>query len=266
MQGRDRRKETSRTMRALCGAQVHARAGRRAVRRPARPSFTPGTRSVRTMVAIQGSARADRARAKAEHPGWRSHTFGDGVRCLTLLGPIDVALAGRLWTRIAELISRGGRRLIVDASAIDPAGEAPALLAAVFAGHRGSCHAVVIAPGGSSLTDRLPASVGVARSLTDAHRQLVAGIVRQPTVRAAPAGRMPAGERRALATRQALRWAQRAAREGDYERALGWLHAIEHADGRLPPEWQEARRVWGAAWTEQAAAGPCRPPAGRPGR
>jgi hypothetical protein len=48
--------------------------------------------------------------------GWRSHTFGDGVRSLTLLGPLDVALAGRLWTRISELLERGCRKLIVDAS------------------------------------------------------------------------------------------------------------------------------------------------------
>jgi hypothetical protein len=202
-----------------------------------------------------------------EQAGWRSHTFGDGVRSLTLIGPLDVALAGRLWTRIAELLARGGRRLIVDASAIDLSGDGPALLAAVFAGHSTSCQAVVIAPAGSSLTDRLPAAVGVARSLSDAHRQLTSGLVRQQSRRApAPAGRMPADERRALATRQALRWAQRAAREGDYERALGWLHTIEQAAGTLPTEWREVREAWTAASAAQAAAGPGSPRPGRPGR
>jgi hypothetical protein len=184
---------------------------------------------------------------------------------LTLAGPLDAALAGRLWTRIAELLSRGARRLIVDARAIELAGEEPALLAAVFAGHGASCHAVVIVPAGSSLADRLPASIGVARSLVDAHRQLASGIVYQRSSRRppAPAGRMPANERHALAIRQSLRWAQRAAREGDYERALGWLQAVERVEGQLAPEWSEAREIWTVALANQAAARPCRP---RPSR
>ena len=205
------------------------------------------TRAV--MRSSERAVRSELTHAGSEQTGWRSHTFKDGVRSLTLVEPLDVALAGRLWTRIAQLIARGGRRLIVDASAIDPTGDGPALLAAVFAGHGASCHAVVIAPAGSSLTDRLPPSVGVARSLSDAHRQLASGMVRQQVGRhvPAPAGRLPAAERRALAMRQSLRWAQRAAREGDYEGALGWLHAIEHAEGQLPPEWRELREVCAAA-------------------
>jgi len=207
------------------------------------------------MKRTERQGRSELPRAGSVQAGWRSHTFKDGVRCLTLVEPLDAALAGRLWTRIAQLIARGGRRLIVDASAIDPAGDGPALLAAVFAGHRASCHAVVIAPAGSSLTDRLPASVGVARSLTDAHRQLASGVVRQQVGRhvPAPAGRLPAAERRALAIRQSLRWAQRAASEGDYERALGWLRTIEHTEGRLPPEWQEVCEVWAAASAQRAS-------------
>ncbi len=123
---------------------------------------------------------------------WRSHTFGDGVRSVTLLGPLDVALAGRLWTRISELLERGGRKLIVDASAIEPAGEQPALLAAVLAGRPASFHAVVIAPPGSALVDLLPASVGVARTLSDAHRQVRAGTRRRPARSGpAPAGPIP---------------------------------------------------------------------------
>ena len=44
----------------------------------------------------------------------------------------------------------------------------------------------------------------------------------QPS-RPAPAARIPAAERHALAVRQSLRWAERAARERDYERAShGW--------------------------------------------
>jgi hypothetical protein len=197
--------------------------------------------------------------------GWRSHTFADGVRSLTLLGPLDVQLAGRLWTRISELIARGSRRLIVDASRIEPTGRQPALLAAVFAGRPPSYQAVVVAPPGSALTDLLPTSIGVTLSLTDAHRQLQVGVVRQEERRrpAAPAGRLPTEERHALAVRQSLRWAERAAREGDYERALGWLQMVEYIEGRLGEEWRRTREDWRAAWAEQVGGEPCRP---RPSR
>jgi hypothetical protein len=195
---------------------------------------------------------------------WRSHTFQDGVRSLTLVGPLDAALAGRLWTRISELLERGCRRLIVDASAIDPAGEQPALLAAIFTGRPASFYAVVVAPRGSVLVDLLPASVGVAPSLSDAHRQLRVGSVRRPArSRPAPAGRIPAVERHALSIRQSLRWAERAAREGDYDRALSWLEMVERIEGRLDDQWRHARDVWVAAWTTQTVHGARRP---RPGR
>jgi hypothetical protein len=196
--------------------------------------------------------------------GWRSHTFQDGVRSLTLVGPLDVALAGRLWTRVSELLERGCRRLIVDASAIDPAGEQPALLGAIFAGRPASFQAVVVAPPGSALVDLLPASVGVALSLSDAYRQLRAGTVHRPSRSLpAPAGRIPTVERQALSIRQSLRWAERAAREGDYDHALAWLETIERAEGRLDDRWRHARDVWVAEWAAQTAHRPYKP---RPGR
>ncbi len=128
-----------------------------------------GVRGERVMAEADRVALASLA---GERTGWRSHTFADGVRSLTLIEPLDAPLADRLGGRIAQLIERGARRLIVDASAIDPASEEPALLAAALAGQAPSCHAVVVAPVGSSLTNRLPATVGVAITLTEAHRQL----------------------------------------------------------------------------------------------
>ncbi|HEX7290349.1 MAG TPA: hypothetical protein VF250_04390 [Conexibacter sp.] len=184
-------------------------------------------------------------------PGWRSHTFADGVRSLTLVDPLDAALAGRLWTRVSELLERGCRRLVVDASTIEPTGEQCALLAAVFAGRPASYQAVVVAPAGSELVDLLPSSVGVALSLSDAHSQLRRGMVRRPAPPAAPAARLPAAERRALSVRQSLRWAERAARERDYERALSWLNMVERTEGRLDAHWSAARKLWTAAWTAQ---------------
>jgi hypothetical protein len=179
-----------------------------------------------------------------EQPGWRSHTFADGVRSLTLVDSLDAALAGRLWTRVSELIERGCRRFVVDASSIEPTGEQCTLLAAVFSGRPPSYQAVVVAPPGSELVDLLPSTVGVALSLSDAHAQLRRGAVRRPASPAAPAARLPDAERRALSVRQSLRWAERAARERDYERALSWLNVVERTDGDLDPHWRAARKHW----------------------
>jgi hypothetical protein len=206
-----------------------------------------------TIRTLDANERADLAHV-SERPGWRSHTFANGVRSLTLVGPLDAALAGRLWTRVSELLDRGCRRLVVDASVIEPTGEQCTLLAAVFAGRPASFQAVVVAPSGSELVDLLPSTVGVALSLSDAHAQLRRGTMRRPMPPAAPAARLPAAERRALSVRQSLRWAERAAREGDYERALSWLSAIERAEGRLDEHWRAARKLWTAAWAARLEA------------
>jgi hypothetical protein len=86
--------------------------------------------------------------------------------------------------------------------------------------------------------------------------QLETGAVRNaPRRPPAPGGQMPPAERHELAIRQSLRWAERAAREGDYERALGWLTMVERVEGRLPDEWRRTREVWRAAWATQRAHG-----------
>jgi hypothetical protein len=193
-----------------------------------------------------------RGRRVAGERAWRSHTFADGVRSLTLTGPFDVGMAGRLWARIAELLERGCRHLIVDARAIEHAGDGPTLLAGVFADQPASCQAVVVAPPGSVLRDLLPATVGVTRTLTDARALLSSGRVRRDARAATgPASRIPTSERDALAIRQSLRWATRSAREGDYERALEWLTLVERTEGRLSPPWRHRRDAWVDAWREQ---------------
>lgn len=189
-----------------------------------------------------------------DQPTWRSHTFADGVRAITLLGSLDAATAGRLWSRLSELIGRGSRRLIVDASAIDAGGDEPALLASAFAGRPLSCDAVVVARRGSLVVGMLPTWVGVAWTLSDARQQLATGIVRRDARgRRGPGGGISPGEREVLAARQALRWAERSAREGDYERALTGLANVERVEGMLSPDWQQRRRTWLAAWRTQAA-------------
>ncbi|HEX4805711.1 MAG TPA: hypothetical protein VFU94_07400 [Conexibacter sp.] len=73
---------------------------------------------------------------------------------------------------------------------------------------------------------------------------------------AGPGGRIADGERHALAVRQSLRWAERAAREGDYERALGWLRMVEQVDGALDAEWRARRETWLAAWRARTTQRP----------
>lgn len=68
---------------------------------------------------------------------------------------------------------------------------------------------------------------------------------------AGPGIRMPMEERHALAVRQSLRWAERAASEGDYERALGWLRMVEQVGRPLEPQWRRRRAQWRAARTKQ---------------
>src|SRR6185312_8579200 len=72
---------------------------------------------------------------------------------------------------------------------------------------------------------------------------------------AGPGIRIPFDERHALAVRQSLRWAERAASEGDYERALGWLRMVEQVDGALDPEWRQRRAQWRTDRTAQLAQG-----------
>lgn len=199
-----------------------------------------------------GKPRSPMAGAVADR-GWRSHTFADGVRALTLTAPLDVPMAGRLWARVTELQERGCRRLIVDVSGVELDGDSPALLASVLANRPASLASIVVAPPASGLERLLPAAVAVTPSLSDARRQLTTGLARREPARGpGPAGRIPAAERHALAVRQSLRWAERGAREGDYERALAWLTMIERTEGGLPASWQERRRAWLAAWTARA--------------
>ena len=164
--------------------------------------------------------------------GWRSHTFQ--TACVLDAGrSVRRGAGGAPVERIAELLERGARRLIVDASAIHPAGESlvaggrlrrPPASFRLSSSHRA----------GSSVTDLLPASVGVALSLSDAIANCALGRLRRPA-RSRPYPPGASRPRSGTRSRSASRCAgpQRAAREGDYDRALAWLHMVERAEGRL---------------------------------
>jgi hypothetical protein len=54
--------------------------------------------------------------------------------------------------------------------------------------------------------------------------------------------------RHARAVEQSLKWAEEAARRGDYEAALRWLVTVEAVEGgELPPGLRAKRRRWATA-------------------
>jgi hypothetical protein len=176
------------------------------------------------------------------------------VYALTLTGPLDAAVAVEMRARIDELIGRGCRRLILDMTPMGaPDAQERRLLPGIVEARAPSCEVVVVAWRGA-LGCVLPAGVGLVRSLSDARRRLGFRPERRPRRRRpAPGGAIPEDEQHALAVRQALRWAQRTASEGDYDTALAGLAALERAEGRLPAGWQERQDAWRAASREQTS-------------
>lgn len=53
--------------------------------------------------------------------------------------------------------------------------------------------------------------------------------------------------RHARAVAQSLRWADEAARMGEYDKALNWLDTVEAVSGGLDADWVTKRGVWTAA-------------------
>ncbi len=52
-------------------------------------------------------------------------------------------------------------------------------------------------------------------------------------------------DRHRAAVSGSLRWAQESADRNDYADALGWIRVLEAIGERIPPEYQDKRRVWG---------------------
>jgi hypothetical protein len=210
--------------------------------------------------ATTANSRADARRgsmARERHGdggAWRSHTFSDGVCSITLTAALDPGLADRLRERLRQLAQRGCDRLILDlTAALEPGGEAPALLARLLAAHPPSCEVVVVVPRRSALDELLPARIAVAWSLSDARRLLASPPAgRRARRQRGPAGAIAPADRHALAVRQALRWAAQMAGAGDYESALRALATIEGVEGSLAPGWRERRQAWLAASGAQA--------------
>lgn len=179
---------------------------------------------------------------------WRSHTFSDGVYAITLTGRLDAGVADGLRARLSELRARGTSRLILDVTAAGAAGTAERVLVAkIFAGHAAACEVVVVTPVRSALGGALPAGVSLAQTVSEARRHFGFHARQRTRQRPAPAGRISMGERHVLELRQSLRWAERIAGEGDFERALEALAAVERGGDPLSARWQERRAAWLAA-------------------
>jgi hypothetical protein len=203
-------------------------------------------------------ARRGGLRGGRRGTGWRSHTFGDGVCSIMLTGALDTDAAERLRARLRELMERGCERLIVDLTAVSvPGREEGGLLAEIYDQHTPSCDVVVVLASRSPLADLLPAGASLAGSLSDA-RRLLGSHATQWDARPRPVhdGALSAHERHALAVRQALRWAEHSAAEGDYESALAALATIERVDGSLAQRWQERRQAWLLACGRASSASP----------
>ncbi len=182
-----------------------------------------------------GRVRGDGGR---RGPRWRSHTFGDGVHMITLTGRLEQQAAGRLRTRLAELLQRGCRRLIVDArgAGVPDAREQRLLAELLEDAHRPSCKVAVVLPCRSAVEDALPTGIAVVRTLDDARRLLALDRSRPgDRDRLAPGRGISEADRHALALRQSLRWAAAAAAEGDYETALTWLTTVDYALPAVEP-------------------------------
>jgi len=174
------------------------------------------------------------------------------VCLIGLTSALDVHSADQLRRRLRELGERGCERLIIDMSSVaEPVGKASAVLADVFEAQAPTCEVVVVLARGSTLDWELPARVAIAWTLSDARRLLAAsGESDGARERSGPSAVMSAGDRRALAIRQALRWAEQAAGAGDYEGALTALATIERVEGPLSHHWQACRQTWLTASAE----------------
>jgi hypothetical protein len=188
------------------------------------------------------------------HAGWwRSQTFADGTRELVLRARLEPIVAGALHARLCELTERGCTRIVLDLTAAGPFDpDELRLLAGALAGQPADTRIALVVPEGFQPTEALGVYADLARSLSQARRLLAA-----PGSQAqhGPAGSISTAERRALAVRQSLRWAMLAASEGDYDTALSCLATAEAADGGLPAPWQERRRTWARARSEERATG-----------
>jgi hypothetical protein len=103
---------------------------------------------------------------------WRSHTFADGVHAITLAGRLDHALVTEVRARVRQLVVRGHRRLVLDASRIDATAVEARRVAEILVQPRGRCRIAVLLPAEIARAMWLPAGVARVETLADARRVL----------------------------------------------------------------------------------------------
>jgi hypothetical protein len=114
---------------------------------------------------------------------WRSHTFADGVHAITLTGRLDAELADGVRARVRELVIRGHRRLVLDASRVDATAGEARRVAEILLQPRGRCRIAVLLPDEIVRATWLPAGVARVATLADARRVLA---IEQPALVPAP--------------------------------------------------------------------------------
>jgi hypothetical protein len=101
---------------------------------------------------------------------WRSHTFADGVHAITLTGRLDGELVADVRARVRQLIVRGHRRVVLDATRIDATATEARRVAELLLQPRGRCRIAVLLPAEIARAVWLPAGVARVATLADARR------------------------------------------------------------------------------------------------
>jgi hypothetical protein len=175
--------------------------------------------------------------------GWRSHTFPDGMYAITPRR-LDRAVVTAIRRRVRELLGGGRGWLILDLSEAGALGreERRGVTEMLDVGEHRTRIAVVLPHGATA--HWLAPEVHLAGTMLEARLLLDTQRATSGQVRHGPGEALSPADRHELAVRQSLRWAETAAAEGDFTRALSWLATVEAIEGRLPAGWEQRRRAW----------------------
>lgn len=176
--------------------------------------------------------------------GWRSHTFADGMHAITPIR-LDGGVAVAIRRRVRELLGGGRGWLIFDLSELRSLGERERRsIEEILDVGADRARVAVVLPRSAGSAGWLAAEVHLAGTLLEARLLLDTQRAASVQRRHGPAEAISPADRHELAVRQSLRWAETAAAEGDFARAVSWLATVEAIEGQLPAGWEQRRRAW----------------------